>query len=217
MAEKYRYPIVASHTGFRATSLSPAEVAQPQSWASERSKTKRQLERIRALGGLVGVGTSRGATQEFADLPACDGATPSFAGQLRYAISAMGGGGRTTRGCRRGRTATTGGRRAGVSGASGAFTSMNAHLSQSPSIGGFPADNDAHLRSHSVVRRIATTHAASRATRAHRFLVRELKQTRSIGTQTAAGRPVPQPFDRLRRRAGHRHDVLGRRDERQVE
>ncbi len=93
MAEKYRYPVIASHTGFRETSLSKDEAAQVQSWANERSKSKAQLERIRALGGVVGVGTSRGSTRDLAGLAACDGGTPSFLTQMRYAIAAMGGGG----------------------------------------------------------------------------------------------------------------------------
>lgn len=93
MAEKFHYPVIASHTGFRDALLAPDQAAQPQSWSSERSKSKGQVERIRALGGLVGVGTSRGPTRDSAGLSACDGSTPSFVTQVRYAISAMGGSG----------------------------------------------------------------------------------------------------------------------------
>ena len=91
LGEKYGYPVSASHTGFRETSLSPEEAFSPESWSSERSKSKADLERIRALGGLVGVGTSHGATRVDKGLSACDGATPSFVTQVRYAIEAMGG------------------------------------------------------------------------------------------------------------------------------
>ena len=93
LAEKHGYPIIASHTGFLDTSLGPQEAADPQSWATERAKSKRHLERLRALGGLVGVGTSRGPTRVADGVAACDGGTPAFLTEMRYAIQVMGGAG----------------------------------------------------------------------------------------------------------------------------
>ena len=93
LAETYGYPVIASHTGFLETSLGREDAADPQTWASERSKSSRQLDRIRKLGGLVGVGTSRGPTRVEAGVPACDGSTPSFLTELRYAIQNMRGNG----------------------------------------------------------------------------------------------------------------------------
>ncbi|MEZ4312925.1 MAG: membrane dipeptidase [Polyangiaceae bacterium] len=91
LAERWAYPVIASHTGFREVSLGPGEASKPSSWPSEREKNDAELARIAALGGLVGVSTGRGPTRAVDGVPACDGGSPGFVANLRHAISGMKG------------------------------------------------------------------------------------------------------------------------------
>lgn len=91
LAERFRYPVISSHTGFRATALGPDAAKRPQSWPSERAKSEQQMRRIAALGGLVGVGTGPSPSRTDPDVPACDGTSTGFVAALRYANRLLGG------------------------------------------------------------------------------------------------------------------------------
>lgn len=124
IAEKHKYPVVASHTAFRELAFGSWKFAGPPSigphakpvvnedesysykrrfrfgtsraeaLASERARSARQLERIRKLGGMIGVGTGSGAVAvSWRNRVAnnCDGSSRSFAQNYLYAVEKLGG------------------------------------------------------------------------------------------------------------------------------
>jgi microsomal dipeptidase-like Zn-dependent dipeptidase len=119
IAESVNLPVMASHTSFRdltfgttlqygagAADYTAQLVAtpygekpelygtsEPAKTRTDRSRTRRQLERIRALGGLIGLQIHTEATAvSWRDRVAndCDGTTKSFAQLLGYALDVFG-------------------------------------------------------------------------------------------------------------------------------
>lgn len=102
LAEERGYPVVSGHTGFRelAWSRRRGETAANEKAPSETLKTARDLERIRALGGMVAPilhqGDVRPARQAEPAVPDrgiadCAGSSTSWAQAYLYAVAKMGG------------------------------------------------------------------------------------------------------------------------------
>jgi microsomal dipeptidase-like Zn-dependent dipeptidase len=123
LAEAAGLPVIASHTSFRdltfgttvtwpagggyqAEALAMPFAAAPEKYGtsdsrkarSERLRTKSQVERIRALGGMIGLQlhTEAIAVSWRDRIPAdCDGSSKSFAQQVQYALEVFGDAGLT--------------------------------------------------------------------------------------------------------------------------
>ena len=67
--------------------------SKPENLGSERDLSPAQVQAIRDLGGMVGVGTGRAvvAVQRGGVRPDCDGSSKAFVNELRYAVEKMGG------------------------------------------------------------------------------------------------------------------------------
>jgi microsomal dipeptidase-like Zn-dependent dipeptidase len=110
-AEAQRYPIMASHTGFReiafgynakvpwdpqrsAETVRAYDTAQVERIASDALKSGDQLERIRKLGGMLGVGLgSTNVAGRWGDAgdDFCDDTSTTWKHAYRYALERMGG------------------------------------------------------------------------------------------------------------------------------
>jgi microsomal dipeptidase-like Zn-dependent dipeptidase len=120
IAERIHYPLVSSHTGFRElaygswkragngwtpnTDIPYSHLNSPllgadtmELMAKERDRSPAHLARIRALGGMVGIGAGAGnipVTYPLGNTASpqnCDGSSTVFAQELRYANEKMGG------------------------------------------------------------------------------------------------------------------------------
>ncbi len=90
IAEQYDYPVVSSHTSFR-------ELAR--NGASETSKTREQIEKIRRLGGIIAPITNQGDVRDVGELEPkqagkvtndCSGSSKSWAQAHLYSMELMG-------------------------------------------------------------------------------------------------------------------------------
>jgi microsomal dipeptidase-like Zn-dependent dipeptidase len=89
-------PVPNNDVGWSHESRARLGTANPELLAAERSLSRKQLRRIRDLGGLVGLGTGNGAQprmwvekKQTPIAPDCDGTTKSWVQQYRYALQMM--------------------------------------------------------------------------------------------------------------------------------
>jgi microsomal dipeptidase-like Zn-dependent dipeptidase len=96
---KYGYftdPVVNKDVGWSPGTQSKLGTGTPEHLAAERSLSAKQVDAIRELGGLVGLGTGISSMPRAwggkgkAIAPDCDGTTKAFVQQYRYALSKMG-------------------------------------------------------------------------------------------------------------------------------
>lgn len=100
LAEQHGYPVVSGHTHFQALSWTREETSCIHKYPHEFCKTDEQIERIRALGGMVAPILNQGDLREVATLiPAlagkvahpASGSATSWAQAYLYAVARMGG------------------------------------------------------------------------------------------------------------------------------
>lgn len=88
------YPPASGHTGFRELNFRLGETLNPHHLAHESNKSRRNLERIFALGGVVAPITTMSDVKSAPNSPVANdapGTSKSFAQALEYAISVSGG------------------------------------------------------------------------------------------------------------------------------
>jgi microsomal dipeptidase-like Zn-dependent dipeptidase len=100
MAEQQDYPLVSGHTHFQALSWGHEETASIHKCPNEFCKTDEQVERIRALGGMVAPILNQGDVRDVGTLipalagkiaPVSSGSSTSWAQAYLYAVAKMGG------------------------------------------------------------------------------------------------------------------------------
>lgn len=97
IAERRAYPLVASHSAFRALAFSKSETTNSLLLSNEYQRTPEQVARMRALGGVVGVGLNQtdlrahtnGPIQVVNDLA---GSSKTWAQAYLYAVDQLNGG-----------------------------------------------------------------------------------------------------------------------------
>lgn len=101
LAEQQAYPLVSGHTHFQALSWRHDETACIHKCPNEYGRTDEQIERIRALGGMVAPILNQGDLREVGTLlpelagkiaPVSSGSATSWAQAYLYALAKMGGG-----------------------------------------------------------------------------------------------------------------------------
>jgi microsomal dipeptidase-like Zn-dependent dipeptidase len=100
LAEQQDYPLISGHTHFQALSWRRDETASIHKCPNEYGKTDEQLERIRALGGMVAPILNQGDLREVGTLlpelagkiaPTSSGSATSWAQAYLYAVAKMQG------------------------------------------------------------------------------------------------------------------------------
>lgn len=93
IAEQKRYPIVATHSVFRELAWKRGETSDIEKLPCEKHKSRKQIERIRGVGGMVAPILSQVDVRQFDDrIPNdCAGSSKSFAQAYLYAVKHMGG------------------------------------------------------------------------------------------------------------------------------
>ncbi|KFE71254.1 membrane dipeptidase [Hyalangium minutum] len=92
LAEQSRYPVVASHCAFREQALDSEETSLKHKRANEYMKTREQVRRILALGGLLAPITNQ---HELKDFPGstvandCARSSKTWAQSYQYALSVL--------------------------------------------------------------------------------------------------------------------------------
>lgn len=89
-------PVPNTDVGWSEETAARLGTHNPESLAAERSLSRKQVQRIRDLGGMLGMGTGNGAQPrawaekgQTAVAPDCDGTTKSWVQQYRYAVMTM--------------------------------------------------------------------------------------------------------------------------------
>jgi microsomal dipeptidase-like Zn-dependent dipeptidase len=87
-----KYPFVFSHVAFRDLALEPHQSSEIKQFANESHKTASDIQRMRAAGGVLGVGLVQGSLKSFGSKVANDsaGSSKSWAQAYQYAVSKLG-------------------------------------------------------------------------------------------------------------------------------